>query len=732
MKKLFFLLLLTTISALAADVKISQLPLGGGSSVGINDSFPYVQASNLTTKRLTLFDIVNIPLMTQTYAPIANPVFTGTVTAPMFVGPLTGTATGNTTITPVNHGVVMSSATNAMTTVAPDASTSKTLISGGLTANPSWGILSIAGGGTGQTSFGVGLLHSNGSALSSSAVSLTADVSGVLPIANGGTNNSSAYTAGSVIFSNGTSLTQNNSNLFWDDTNKRLGIGQFGATPSAPIDVHSTTDIPLFQGNYKGAQGASAGAGIELFANSGAAMNSGNRLGYYALGGAYNPSNARTTSSYLAAFATENWSGSQSGSNLIFYTTLNGTNTPGAAVTIGNDKSVTLSGLGTGIVHSSSVGLLSSSAVSLTADVSGVLPLANGGTNNSASASAGSVIYSDATKHAYTAVGSSNQLLTSNGTSAPSWTTATYPSTTTANQLLYSSAANTVGGLTSANTAALVTSSSGVPSFTSGTTANRLLRTDGTTVSFAQAALATDVSGTLPIANGGTGQTSFVSGIIHSNGSALSSSAVSLTADVSGTLPIANGGTNNGSLAVTAGAIIYSDGTKLMNSGAGTSGQVLTSGGAGAPTWTSPLSNPMTTGGDMIYGGASGAATRLANGSAFQLLQSAGGTSAPTWATIPWTASATISSTGVVSSEVSDFISGNCSNSAGTATCTFTGSFWSANPNCQVTIIGDVTGGSLGAVSISSQTTSSVVVKQSTAGVGNVSRDFSLVCNGFR
>lgn len=44
------------------------------------------------------------------------------------------------------------------------------------------------------------------------------------------------------------------------------------------------------------------------------------------------------------------------------------------------------------------------------------------------------------------------------------------------------------------------------------------------------------------------------------------------------------------------------------------------------------VTNPMTTGGDIICGGASGVPTRLANGSANQVLTSAGGTSAPTWA----------------------------------------------------------------------------------------------------
>lgn len=56
-------------------------------------------------------------------------------------------------------------------------------------------------------------------------------------------------------------------------------------------------------------------------------------------------------------------------------------------------------------------------------------------------------------------------------------------------------------------------------------------------------------------------------------------------------------------------------------------------GGTGATTANAGFNalSPMTTGGDLIYGGASGAGTRLANGTAGQILTSAGGTSAPTW-----------------------------------------------------------------------------------------------------
>lgn len=65
----------------------------------------------------------------------------GTITANLtgnVTGSVTGTASGNTTYTANNHGVVVSSATNAMTVVAPDASTIKVLTSGGASADPSY------------------------------------------------------------------------------------------------------------------------------------------------------------------------------------------------------------------------------------------------------------------------------------------------------------------------------------------------------------------------------------------------------------------------------------------------------------------------------------------------------------------------------------------------------------------------------------------------------------------
>ena len=62
------------------------------------------------------------------------------------------------------------------------------------------------------------------------------------------------------------------------------------------------------------------------------------------------------------------------------------------------------------------------------------------------------------------AIGATGTILQGNTGANPSFSTATYPSTTTINQILYSSAANTVTGLATANSGVLTTSTTGVPS----------------------------------------------------------------------------------------------------------------------------------------------------------------------------------------------------------------------------------------------------------------------------
>ena len=67
-----------------------------------------------------------------------------------------------------------------------------------------------------------------------------------------------------------------------------------------------------------------------------------------------------------------------------------------------------------------------------------------------------------------------------------------------------------------------------------------------------------------------------------------SATGLPLTTGVTGTLPIANGGTN-ATTAPTSGAVAYGTGTAYGFSAAGTSGQFLISGGTGSPTWTDTI-----------------------------------------------------------------------------------------------------------------------------------------------
>lgn len=77
MKKLLAILLLAPQLLMAADVKISQLPVGSAASGGSTSSVPYYDQPSGTTKQMQFVDFPNIPSLGSTYAPLANPTFSG-------------------------------------------------------------------------------------------------------------------------------------------------------------------------------------------------------------------------------------------------------------------------------------------------------------------------------------------------------------------------------------------------------------------------------------------------------------------------------------------------------------------------------------------------------------------------------------------------------------------------------------------------------------------------------
>ena len=105
----------------------------------------------------------------------------------------------------------------------------------GITYASTTTVLATTAAGTSTT-----VLHGNASgAPTFGAVSLTADVSGTLPVANGGTG-LTTLTAGYIPYGNGTSALGNESNLSYDATNNRLSVVGTGYSPNIALTDAAT------------------------------------------------------------------------------------------------------------------------------------------------------------------------------------------------------------------------------------------------------------------------------------------------------------------------------------------------------------------------------------------------------------------------------------------------------------------------------------------------------------
>ena len=80
-------------------------------------------------------------------------------------------------------------------------------------------------------------------------------------------------------------------------------------------------------------------------------------------------------------------------------------------------------GLGTVTAVTGSGNIASSGGTTPNITFTGTLPIANGGTNGTATPTAGAVAVGNGTQYAFTAAGSAGQVLTSNGSTVPTWAT---------------------------------------------------------------------------------------------------------------------------------------------------------------------------------------------------------------------------------------------------------------------------------------------------------------------
>jgi hypothetical protein len=412
------------------------------------------------------------------------------------------------------------------------------------------------------------------------------NIATALPVTSGGTGLSTIPTNGQLLIGNGTGYTLNpltpgsgitigNGAGTISVTNSGVlsilaGSGISASTPAGNVTV-TNTGVLSFAGGSTGLTPAAATVGAVSIAGTLVAGYGGTGLNTYAVGDIIYASGA-TALSRLADVATGN---------------------------------ALISG---GVTTAPSWG-----KIGLTTHVSGTLPIGNGGTNGTATPTAGAIAYGTGSAIAYTAAGTTGQVLTSATAGTPTWTT---PTTGTV----------TAVSVVSANGLAGSSSGGATPALTLSTTVTGLLKGNGTAIS--AAASGTDyapaTSGTSILYGNGAGGFSNVTigtGVAFAGGTLSATGSGGTVTSVTGTAPVVSSGGATPAISMPAattsvnGYLTSTDWNTFNGKGNGTVTSVGFTGGiitVATPTTTPALTVAGTSGGIPYFSSTSTWATSAA------------------------------------------------------------------------------------------------------------------------